>query len=300
MSEENKKIIVTHSSKFHTDDIFAVATLLLVLEKEGKLAEVIRSRNMEIIKTADYVVDVGEVYDPDRNLFDHHQLGGGGARDNGVPYASFGLVWKKYGEALSGSKELSDKIDKKLGQPVDAPDNGVQVTTSLFKDVYQYELRDITYAFRPTWKEDDDVDKIFMDLVAYAKVLINREIKSLGDGLEAVKKVKEAYDNAKDKRLIILDERYPWEDTLHHFKEPLFVIYPKRIDNTWSLKTVSDDWRSYVSRKDLPESWAGKSGEELEKITGVKDSVFCHNNRFLAVAKTKEAILKLAEIALNS
>jgi uncharacterized UPF0160 family protein len=30
------------------------------------------------------------------------------------------------------------------------------------------------------------------------------------------------------------------------------------------------------------------------------DAVFCSNGRFIAKAKTKEAILKLAEIALNS
>jgi uncharacterized UPF0160 family protein len=38
----------------------------------------------------------------------------------------------------------------------------------------------------------------------------------------------------------------------------------------------------------------------LEKITGVAGAIFCHNARFMAVAKTKEAILKLSEIALNS
>jgi len=36
----------------------------------------------------------------------------------------------------------------------------------------------------------------------------------------------------------------------------------------------------------------------LAKVTGVPDATFCHNGRFLAVAKSKEGALKLAEIAL--
>ena len=31
-----KKILVTHNGSFHTDDVFACATLALMLEKENK------------------------------------------------------------------------------------------------------------------------------------------------------------------------------------------------------------------------------------------------------------------------
>jgi len=53
-------------------------------------------------------------------------------------------------------------------------------------------------------------------------------------------------------------------------------------------------------RKFLPKSWAGKKDMDLEEVTGIKGATFCHNHLFMAVAKTKEAILKMAEIALNS
>lgn len=297
---ENKKLIVTHSSKFHTDDVFAVATLLLVLEKEGKTADVVRTRDVEIIKKADYVVDVGGKYDEEKNLFDHHQVLGAGVRENGIPFASFGLVWKKYGNILSGNMDLANRIDQIIVQPVDAYDNGVKFTENKIEGLYPFDLRSIIYAFRPTWMEDDvNIDVVFMKLVSYAKILLVRQIKQVIDNQLAEKKVEMAYANSEDKRVIILDERYPWEEILAKFTEPLFVVYPKRVDNTWSLKTIRNDVMSYESRKDLPESWAGKFDKELEKITGVQDVVFCHKNRFLAVAKTKEAILKLALIALN-
>lgn len=296
-----KKItIVTHSSKFHTDDIFAVATLTLLLEKDHDVT-VVRSRDKAIIDSADYVVDVGWEYDPSRNRFDHHQEGGAGKRENTVPYASFGLVWKHYGATLCGSQEIADRIDQVLVQPIDAWDNGIQFSETKIEGLYPYNIKSITYAFRPTWKEEEaNLDEIFSTLVSYAKVLLEREIKHVVDDMDAEKNVLQAYEKAEDKRLIILDERYPWEEMFSKIPEPLFVIYPKRVDNTWSLKAVRNDLNSYESRKNLPESWAGKSGEEFEKITGVPGSIFCHNNRFLAVAQTKEATLKLAEIALNS
>ena len=48
---KNKITIVTHSSKFHPDDVFGVATLMLLLEKENDIT-VIRSRDPEIISKA--------------------------------------------------------------------------------------------------------------------------------------------------------------------------------------------------------------------------------------------------------
>jgi len=66
------------------------------------------------------------------------------------------------------------------------------------------------------------------------------------------------------------------------------------------MKCVRDNPVEFPLRKSLPEGWAGKSGEELEKVTGVKGAVFCHRGLFTAVAETKEAITKMAEIAVNS
>jgi uncharacterized UPF0160 family protein len=90
-----KKILVTHNATFHADDIFATATLSLLL---GGKVKVIRTRDEEIIRTGDYVYDVGGEYDASINRFDHHQKGGAGKRENGIPYAAFGLLWKTYGE----------------------------------------------------------------------------------------------------------------------------------------------------------------------------------------------------------
>jgi uncharacterized UPF0160 family protein len=296
---KGKVTVVTHSSKFHTDDIFAVAALLLVLEKDYEI-EIIRSRDMAIIEKADYVVDVGGRYDFEKNRFDHHQIGGAGKREKGIPYASFGLVWKKFGEKLTGSIEGAEKVDKEIVQPIDANDNGVQFLKTTIYGLFPFDIGSLTGLFSPTWKETDaDLDKIFMELVSYAKVIIKRKIISVQDAVEGAKLVLDIYNKTSDKRLIVVDERYPWEEVLSKFPEPLFAIYKNR-DNNWSLKAVRSDLLSYDRRKDLPKEWAGKRDQELIEASGVSGSVFCHNNLFLAVNKTKEGILKMAEIAINS
>ncbi len=294
----NKQIkVISHGSGFHTDDIFAVATILLVLGEKDDVS-VIRTRDMEIIKTGDYVVDVGGVHDESTNRFDHHQFGGAGKRENGIPYASFGLVWNKFGKDLVGSEDGANRIDKIIVQSVDAMDNGVQFVESKIDGLVPFDITSIIKCFSSTWKEDDNVDEDFMQFVSYAKVLLARLIVTIKDDIEAEQFVLDGYNKAIDKRLIEVNEHYPWMGVLSKFPEPLFVFYKNR-DGDWVIKNIRDNEISFEPRRKLPESWAGKRGEELEKVTGVPGSVFCHNARFMAVAKTREAILKMAEIALN-
>jgi len=130
---KSTKTLVTHNGSFHADDIFACATLALLLEGKGEQFEIIRTRDEEIIKSGDYVFDVGGVHDEEKNRFDHHQKGGAGKRDNGIEYASFGLVWKKFGIGLCGDQKAVDLIDEKLVAPIDAFDNGLDLVENKFK-----------------------------------------------------------------------------------------------------------------------------------------------------------------------
>ena len=36
-------------------------------------ANIVRTRNQEVLETCDIVVDVGGVYDPSKHRYDHHQ-----------------------------------------------------------------------------------------------------------------------------------------------------------------------------------------------------------------------------------
>lgn len=296
---KNKKLLVTHGGKFHCDDIFACATIQIYLDEKGQDYKLVRTRDEEIIERADYVFDVGGIHDASKNRFDHHQKGGAGERQNGIPYASFGLVWDALGERVCKSKEIKNLIEEELVCSIDADDNG-QKLFNLKGNVSPFRLQEYFYAFRPTWKEEPNYDEIFIDLVQKAKQIIKRLIKKSQDYLEAKVIVEEKYQQAEDKRLIIFDVNLPpAEHVLVDYPEPLYIISP-RPEGTWRVGIVPNAHFSFESRKPLPESWAGLRDEDLQKVTGVSDAVFCHNGRFMAVAKTREGALVLAKLALES
>lgn len=292
------KIIVTHDGKFHADDVCAVAVLSLALDEP---IEIVRTRDPELIAKADFVVDIGGKYEPENNLFDHHQEGGAGIRENGIPYAAFGLVWKTYGEKLCGSKAVADLIDQDMISPLDATDNGVDIDTPKFPDISAYGIDSAINAFVSTWKEvDRNMDTVFSELVGFIKALIAREIMRERAKEEAEIFVEKAYQEATDKKIIVLDGPYPVRNVLMNYPEPLFFIRPRPNDGKWSIETVRSDPRSFVNRKDLPKAWSGKRDSELAQVSGVPDAVFCHRNLFLAVANSKEGAIALAKKALEA
>lgn len=292
--------IVTHSGTFHIDDILAVAALELLLT--GKPYEILRTRDPEVIDSADYVVDVGGAYDPSTNRFDHHQHGGAGSRENGIPYSAFGLVWKHYGEAIAGSKEVAQAIDEQIGHPVDMGDNGMDYYGLIRQDTEPLIIQFMVAMYRPTWKGGATHDERFTELLAVMKRMLELTIGVERDAIEGGGFVEAAYQATEDKRIIVLDNAYPWNSVLARHPEPLYVVKPKSVGAYWEVECVRDNPYGFANRKDLPESWAGvlEAENKLPEITGVPDAVFCHNKRFIVVAKSKEGALKLAQIALNT
>ncbi|MDB5204386.1 MAG: metal-dependent protein hydrolase [Candidatus Taylorbacteria bacterium] len=299
-----QKTLVTHNGTFHADDVFAVAAFLIANNTDNDW-QVVRSRDEEVINKADAAIDVGGIYDIATLRFDHHQVGGAGIRANGVPYASFGLVWNIFGDMITMDKWIKEDIENKLVLSIDANDNGIKLSKNNIDDVYAYEISTLIADFNITWKEESDStdngDKLryenFMYLVGIATKLIQRLITRARDKYAAKEFVIDAYNKATDKRVVILDGYYPWQDILLNMPEPLFVIFPN--GENWSLKTVSKEKGSFESRKQLPENWAGLRDEELAKVTGVPDAYFCHNARFMANARSKEGVLALAKLALE-
>lgn len=302
INKKSKKILVTHDGSFHTDDVFACATLSIYLTNAGEKFQIIRSRDEEIINSADYVFDVGGKYNAGQNRFDHHQVGGAGKNASDVSYSSFGLVWQKFGTEVAGNKEAALSIERKLVTPVDANDNGIDLYKSNFSEILPYTLQDVISIFSSTALEDMEKDEQFLKALVWAKEILTREIKKANDQIEITKIIKGYYEKAEDKRLIVVDKpkvsRYEIWDALRDFKEPLFAVYGDNED--WSVVAMRKEKNSFGNRKDLPKSWAGLRAKELQDITGVKDAVFCHNNLFMTVAKSKEGAIRLAELALQS
>lgn len=287
--------IVTHNGHFHADELLAVAALLIKYPE----AEVVRSRDEEVIKSGDIVVDVGHVHDPEKLRFDHHQPAGAGTHDNGIPYASFGLVWKEFGEEVSGGKEEARIIEEKIVMSVDGLDNGVSLSVPIFKDVIKYTIGDYFESFASGCETIEDYEKSFHVALPIATGLLTREIKNARDSVRGRKEVERIYNESENKKVIVLPGHFHWKRALIP-TEAQFVVYP-HTNGLWAVQGIPKSYDAPFDRKkSLPADWAGLNDGELVKVSGVADAVFCLRERWLAGAKTQEGAIKLAEIALNS
>ena len=112
---------------FHADEALAVFLLKQLDIYSG--AQVLRSRNADAWASSDIVVDVGGIYDPSKNLFDHHQRD---FQDTFSPLfftklSSAGLIYKHYGSQVISSLYASLK-----GTYPEAP----QLTETLIEKLY--------------------------------------------------------------------------------------------------------------------------------------------------------------------
>ena len=290
--------IATHPGNFHADDVFAVAVLGLV---HGEL-DVIRTRDGAALAAADVRVDIGGRSDPATGDFDHHQRGGAGERANGIRYASFGLVWRAFGAQLAGGDHAAAAIDERLVQGVDANDTGQNLSTALFAGIRPMTVSGVIGALNPAWDEElsaAEEDERFAEAVARATGILERELAGARAYQRGLEIVRAAVARASDPRLIELDRKAPWHETVvATAPEALYVIYPK--SDGWGMQAVPKTLGSFENRKDLPEPWGGHSDAELAQITGVPDAMFAHTKRFYASARSREGILALARQALDA
>ena len=287
----NDITIATHNGKFHADDVFSIAALKHIFPAFN----LVRTRDLEVIGQADIVIDVGGKYDPDTGRFDHHQRGGAGQRENGIPFSSFGLIWQKYGlELCQGNQEIADAVDAGLVSTIDAVDcghvEGVAQGISLSQTISM---------FNPTWQEDSHFDTCFNEAVDFASRVLTRFIASANGGISAKGIVAKAIEDADDPRVIVLEQFTPWKRTVHALSdEALYMVYPSQAGQ-WRIQTVPVELGSFEDRKSLPKEWAGLSDRELKEVTGIDDAMFCHNGLFIAGAESFEGTMKMAAIALK-
>jgi uncharacterized UPF0160 family protein len=284
--------IVTHSGSFDPDDVLAAATVSIYLG-EGNY-EIVRSRDEEVINKADWVLDVGGKYDPELKRFDHHQ-NGVPKRENGVPYSAFGLVWLEIGEKICASASIAEKIDIKLVQPIDAADNQVEVCCECHIGLESFEFFDVINTFKPAWGSIENHDVGFNRAVSFARKLLRRMIAH-GQGDEKMKTlIQSVYDSSEAKEILVFDEPIVRAIVSDFEEVKVFVspVFGVSVSN-WMAVSVPKQNEEFKNRAIFPESWAGLSGEELEKESGIDGAIFCHKELYIFVAKTKEASLQAA------
>lgn len=129
--------IVTHDKRFHADDVASVSLLTSLYSNMDYEVKLIRTRDPELWKKADILVDVGGVYDPDEGKFDHHQTSCNDTFSPSckIPMSSVGMVWKHYGQLIlekfnenleaEDIENLHSEIYYKTILELDGHDNGI-------------------------------------------------------------------------------------------------------------------------------------------------------------------------------
>lgn len=270
---ENMTVAYTHAGNFHADDVFSAA-LLRLINPAIKFIRV--NRVPENIENA-MVFDIGG------GEFDHHQLDSP-VRDNGIPYAAFGLLWKNFGHLLV-NEDAVQRIDDSFVSRIDSVDNGIGSDN----------LSTAVALMNPLWNEEQDYDSAFENAVHFAVTILKRLILKENAKQEALDEVTEALQKSTD-GIVILNRFAPYEELLVP-TETVFVIYPSNRGG-YNIAAVPSELNSRENKISFPKEWCQVSDDKLSELTGITSLRFCHKNGFLAATETMDDAIQAAKTAI--
>lgn len=270
------ELAFTHGGRFHADDVFSTA-LLRLLRRDIRV-----HRGFAVPKNFS-----GIVYDIGCGEFDHHQRNTP-KRENGQPYAAFGLLWKKYGKYFFNGQEWIDAFDKNFIQPMDLDDNRGT----------GHVIGVLIGAFNPVWDDENaDTDEAFFEAVEIAYQLLGHRLASMAASERGLGHVREALKTMEN-GLVILPQFIPWKPVL--IDSPAeFVVFPTERSG-YSLQCIPREMKEKTGHKvPLPSAWYGLTGAELQQVCGVADATFCHHSGFMcavgSLAGAKQLVQKAKE-----
>ncbi|MCM1082939.1 MAG: MYG1 family protein [Clostridium sp.] len=262
---------MTHAGIFHADDVFSTALLFMI----NPGIEV--SRVNEVPDEFD-----GIIYDIGMGAYDHHQMNKR-ERNNGVPFAAFGLLWEKIGPAVYG-QEIYELLDKELVEKMDYTDN------TGCKNMISETITE----FNVAWNGGTEIDERFFAAVDFAKGILERKINKYQSNMAAAEYIQSQMCKAKD-GILVLEYGMPWQEVVVGSGIE-FVVFPSSREG-YVVQTVlrSDDSGEPIVA--FPREWYGKSKEELRKISGIDGFIFCHNAGFLACVESMDDAVKMIRIS---
>jgi len=260
----------THGGKFHSDDVFGAA-LLTYLN-----ADIIIERGYNVPDDYD-----GIIFDIGFGEYDHHQQNAL-IRENGVPYAAFGLLWKQFGTEILGAEDAK-RFDEKFIQSLDLSDN-----TGCYN-----EIAEIISLYNPNWDETISVEDAFESAKQWAMTILKRYFARVESINKAEKIIRPDLDKQKN-GIAILTHFVPWKKCVKN-TDIKFVIYHSQRGGFCAQAVESeeeDEDGRHKLKCPFPQEWRGKEMGILQEITGIEGIKFCHNSGFLISTNTiDEAIL---------
>lgn len=292
LSEQIKKQdakAFTHSGKFHADDVFSSA-LLLYLNPQITI-----TRGNQVPEGYD-----GIVFDIGRGQYDHHQRDSR-VRENGVPYAAFGLLWEELGGEILGGT-LAQRFDEEFVQPLDNNDNTGE----------KNELASLIGNFNPVWDETEAADGVteeerdrglsvgFLRAVQVAGLILENKFARYRADARADEKINQVLamqeTQGGDARILVLPEFVPCQKRLKE-TDIAFVIFPSNRGGYCIQPQKKPDSMNY--KCSFPKQWLGLENEELQVATGLASAGFCHKCGFLMTVGDEADAIRACEISLE-
>lgn len=298
--------LVTHSGGFHADELLSTAVLTRLFPE----AKIIRSRDDAWISPASdrIIYDVGRAFDAEAMIFDHHQRDAP-LRDDSQPYSSFGLIWRHYGRDYlrdagvpqAHIEQIHHEFDADFVLPVDLMDNGVLSPSAAGPLLADLTLPVLLETLKPVFDDPDPETEMraFHAALAIARAFVEAAIHRKAAKYRAEAVVLQAIADAGASRVLELPRGMPFRAAIEKAGADhlLFVIHPR--DKDWALTGIRKSGDGFEQRADLPAAWAGLTDAALERVSGVQGARFCHNGRFIAVAASREAVVRMSTIAVR-
>lgn len=279
----------THSGKFHADDVFSSA-LLLYLNPQITI-----TRGNRVPEEYD-----GIVFDIGRGRYDHHQRDSR-VRENGVPYAAFGLLWEELGGEILG-ETLAQRFDEEFVQPLDNNDNTGE----------KNELATLIGNFNPVWDETEAADGVteeerdrglsvgFLRAVQVAGMVLENKFARYRADARADEKIDQVLvmqeTQGGDARILVLPEFVPCQKRLKE-TDTAFVIFPSNRGGYCIQPQKKPGSMNY--KCSFPKQWLGLENGELQEATGLASAGFCHKGGFLMTVGDEADAIRACEISLE-
>jgi uncharacterized UPF0160 family protein len=150
--------------------------------------------------------------------------------------------------------------------------------------------------------DDNDAQaslRCFKDAQKSVGMFLNAKVRSLDAQLRAMSLLEKEISDQWGEPILELPFSMDFQVSLDIMgaDHVLFVVHPGS-SGGFGLTCAREAAGTYKNLVDLPESWAGLTGKNLEEVTGVEGVTFCHSGRFFAAGNTREAMLALAQQAL--
>ncbi|WCJ26612.1 MYG1 exonuclease [Euphorbia peplus] len=322
------KRVGTHNGSFHCDE--ALGCFMIRLTNKYYNAEIVRSRDPQVLEAMDAVLDVGGVYDPTRDRYDHHQKGfeevfGHGF---GTKLSSAGLVYKHFGKEIIAKELQVDEehpdvhrlflaIYKSFMEAIDAIDNGINQydTDKPPRYVNNTHLSSRVGRLNLDWIDpDQSADKenaAFQRAMALAGSefldSVRFHVKSWLPARSIVMECLAARFNVDPSgEIMVLATFCPWKLHLFELEQELkiepsikYVLYQDDRSKHWRIQAVGVAPDRFDLRKALPAQWRGHRDDELSKESGIAGCVFVHMSGFIGGNQTYEGALAMAKAALK-